>query len=130
MVALRKAIVVKAVVGSISIGLKKGRSREMSAFFHSFPRCAFNVEVKNERRGFIPMVTWTRMVDFQMFGHNIRLLKGSRVLVSSDVEFLNQKIPILRICSVSLCRKVKGANRKECRGCATLSISFGVPLVI
>ena len=44
--------------------------------------CAFNVEVKNERRGNNDRVSFTRSVDVQVYGVRIRLLQQGKVLVS------------------------------------------------
>ena len=45
-------------------------------------KLAFNVEVKNEHRGFNRRVAFTKLVDFQIYNKTISLRKGKRVYVS------------------------------------------------
>ena len=47
--------------------------------------CAFNVEVKNERRNGNTRVAYTRSVDVTLYGTTVRLLPGGAVLVRSPI---------------------------------------------
>ncbi|XP_060070842.1 IgGFc-binding protein-like, partial [Ylistrum balloti] len=51
-------------------------------------KCAFNVEVKNERRGRNTRVSFTRFVDVEIYGKKIRLQQNKKVYIDAEKRYL------------------------------------------
>ncbi|KAK3100182.1 hypothetical protein FSP39_015875 [Pinctada imbricata] len=54
--------------------------------------CEFNVEVKNERRGDKGKVSYTRLVDVEIYGFKIRLHKEKKIFVNGVRKYLPVKL--------------------------------------
>ncbi|XP_021348638.1 zonadhesin-like isoform X2 [Mizuhopecten yessoensis] len=54
-------------------------------------KCAFNVEVKNERRGQNTRVAFTRYVDVEVYGRKIRLHQNKKVFIDNERRYLPVK---------------------------------------